>query len=45
MLIKHAVSNLDKRLEGVLVELADYTKLGIVNINDSKRYSETRTMG
>lgn len=44
-LIKHVVSNLDERLEGILAELVDYTKLGIVNINDSKRYPEIRTMG
>lgn len=43
--MKHVVSNLDERLEGILAELVDYTKLGIVNINDSKRYPEIRTMG
>lgn len=36
------VSNLDERLEGDELNLQDYTKLGIVNTNDSKRYSETR---
>lgn len=43
--IKHEVSNLYERLEGILIKFVDYTKLGIANINDSKSYPEARTMG
>lgn len=41
--------NLDERLEGLLIKLIDYTKLGTVSKNtetaDSKRYPKVSTMG